>query len=77
MTSALIRFDPACHFAHLEGGVTRLLRYSRLLPVINHENRQCGFAQQEAMVEGGVIKSAFCRHPIAPFIRKRDKRSLN
>ncbi len=41
--------------------------YSRLLPVINHENRQCGFrAAKEAMVEGGVIKSAFCRHPIAP-----------
>ena len=41
--------------------------YARVLPAINHENRQCGFrAAKEAMVEGGVIKSAFCRHPIAP-----------
>lgn len=41
--------------------------YARVLPVINHENRQCGFrAAKEAMREGGVIKSAFCRHPIPP-----------
>ena len=40
-------------------------KYADVLPVINHENRQCGFrASKEAMVEGGVIKSAFCRHPI-------------
>lgn len=40
--------------------------YARVLPAINHENRQCGFrAAKEAMVEGCVIKSAFCRHPIA------------
>ena len=39
--------------------------YFRVLPVINHENRQCGFrATKEAMKKGGVIKSAFCRHPI-------------
>ncbi len=41
--------------------------YARVLPTINHENRQCGFrGTKEAMVEGGVITSAFCRHPIAP-----------
>lgn len=41
--------------------------YARVLPAINHENRQCGFrAAKEAMVEGGVIRSAFCRHPIPP-----------
>ena len=41
--------------------------YARILPTINHENRQCGFrAAKEAMVEGGVIKSSFCRHPISP-----------
>ena len=55
-------------FAHMEGRRDEAVEgYSRLLPVINHENRQCGFrAAKEAMVEGGVIKSAFCRHPIAP-----------
>ncbi len=41
--------------------------YARVLPTINHENRQCGFCgTKEAMVEGGVITSAFCRHPIPP-----------
>ena len=41
--------------------------YARVLPAINHENRQCGFrAAKETMKEGGVIKSAFCRHPIPP-----------
>ena len=41
--------------------------YTRILPVINHENRQCGFrAAKAAMVAGKVIKSDFCRHPIAP-----------
>ena len=41
--------------------------YGKVLPVINFENRQCGFrAAKEAMVEGGVIQSAHCRHPIAP-----------
>jgi 4-hydroxy-tetrahydrodipicolinate synthase len=41
--------------------------YARVLPAVNHENRQCGFrAAKAAMVEGGVIGSAFCRHPIPP-----------
>ncbi|MFS4438169.1 dihydrodipicolinate synthase family protein [Paracoccaceae bacterium GXU_MW_L88] len=41
--------------------------YSRILPAINHENRQCGFrAAKAAMKEGGVIASDFCRHPVAP-----------
>ncbi len=39
--------------------------YDKVLPIINHENRQCGFrATKEAMVEGGIIKSSYCRHPI-------------
>ena len=41
--------------------------YNRALPVINFENRQCGFrAAKTAMMEGGVIASDFCRHPIPP-----------
>ncbi len=41
--------------------------YARVLPAINHENRQCGFrSAKAAMVEGGVIASDFCRHPIPP-----------
>ncbi len=41
--------------------------YARVLPAINHENRQCGFrAAKAAMFEGGVIGSEYCRHPIPP-----------
>ncbi|HCP01319.1 MAG: dihydrodipicolinate synthase family protein [Alphaproteobacteria bacterium] len=41
--------------------------YERTLPLINHENRLCGFrAAKVIMKEGGVIQSDFCRHPIAP-----------
>ena len=40
-------------------------KYNDILPLINFENKQCGFqATKIAMKEGGVIKSAFCRHPI-------------
>ncbi len=53
---------------HLAGDREAALEaYARVLPAINHENRQCGFrAAKVAMAEGEVIKSAFCRHPIAP-----------
>ena len=39
--------------------------YNQVLPIINYENRQCGFrAAKAAMLNGKVIKSDFCRHPI-------------
>ena len=39
--------------------------YNRVLPLINYENRQCGFrATKTVFKEGGVIKSDVCRHPI-------------
>ena len=39
--------------------------YNNILPLINFENRQCGFrATKTVMKEGGVIKSDFCRDPI-------------
>ena len=41
--------------------------YNNILPLINFENRQCGFrATKTVMKEGGVIKSDFCRDPIKP-----------
>ncbi|QGG79531.1 dihydrodipicolinate synthase family protein [Litorivicinus lipolyticus] len=44
-----------------------IAQYARVLPVVNHENRQCGFrSAKAAMMAGGVIQSDFCRHPIAP-----------
>lgn len=50
--------------------------YVRVLPAINFENRQCGFrATKVVMEEGGVIQSAFCRHPI-PALHPQTKAGL-
>lgn len=69
MTSAMIPdlIGPVVR-DHLAGNRDKALAgYARVLPAINHENRQCGFrAAKAAMVQGGVIKSDFCRHPIPP-----------
>ncbi|WP_170783243.1 dihydrodipicolinate synthase family protein [Ruegeria lacuscaerulensis] len=53
---------------HLAGRVDEATAaYGRVAMVINHENRQCGWQScKAAMVEGGVIGSEFCRHPIDP-----------
>ncbi len=41
--------------------------YARVLPLINYENRQCGLrACKTVMMEGGVIKSDYVRHPLSP-----------
>lgn len=41
--------------------------YARCLPLINHENRQCGLLSAKILMkEGGIIKSDIGRHPIAP-----------
>jgi 4-hydroxy-tetrahydrodipicolinate synthase len=41
--------------------------YARLLPLINFENRQCGWrACKAVMKEGGVIASEHVRHPTRP-----------
>jgi 2-keto-3-deoxy-L-arabinonate dehydratase len=41
--------------------------YCRWLPLINHENRQCGLAASKALMkEGGVIACDAVRHPISP-----------
>ena len=53
---------------HLAGRTNEAIEaYARVAMVINHENRQCGWQScKAAMVEGGVIKSEYCRHPIEP-----------
>ena len=69
MTSAMIPDQIAPVLRHHAAGDrdAALAAYARVLPAVNHENRQCGFrAAKAAMVEGGVIGSEFCRHPIAP-----------
>ena len=41
--------------------------YERLLPIINFENRQCGWRScKVVMKEGGVIASEAVRHPTRP-----------
>jgi 2-keto-3-deoxy-L-arabinonate dehydratase len=43
------------------------LAYSRILPLINYENRQCGLrATKTVMAAGGVIESDAVRHPLEP-----------
>jgi 4-hydroxy-tetrahydrodipicolinate synthase len=78
MTSATIpdQIKPVIT-AHLSGDrAAAVAAYARVLPAINHENRQCGFrAAKESMVEGGVIKSAFCRHPI-PRLHEKTRAQL-
>jgi len=50
--------------------------YNRVLPLINYENRQCGFrATKTVFKEGGVIKSDICRHPI-PSLDEKTKKGL-
>jgi 4-hydroxy-tetrahydrodipicolinate synthase len=41
--------------------------YARWLPLINHENRQCGLAACKALMHaGGIIASDAVRHPLPP-----------
>lgn len=69
MTSALIpELIKPVVTNYLDGNTeTAAEIYDRLLPVINFENRQCGLrATKEALAAGGVIESAFVRHPQTP-----------
>ena len=54
--------------AHLEGRRDEAKEiYARLLPLINFENRQCGWRScKTVMKEGGVIASDHVRHPTRP-----------
>lgn len=52
-----------------------LAQWTKCLPLINHENRQCGLrACKVVMKEGGVIGSDHVRHPLKPMTpRTRDR----
>lgn len=52
-----------------------LAQWTRCLPLINHENRQCGLrASKTVMKAGGVIRSDHVRHPLKPLSpRTRDR----
>lgn len=53
-------------------------QWQRCLPLINHENRQCGLrAAKTVMMEGGVIGSDHVRHPLKPMSARTRQRLLD
>ena len=54
-----------------------LAQWQKCLPLINHENRQCGLrACKTVYAEGGVIESDHVRHPLHPMTERTKKRLL-
>ncbi|SMX50112.1 dihydrodipicolinate synthase family protein [Maliponia aquimaris] len=54
-----------------------LAQWARCLPLINHENRQCGLrATKAVMMAGGVIGSDHVRHPLSPLSDRTRARLL-
>jgi 2-keto-3-deoxy-L-arabinonate dehydratase len=54
-----------------------LAQWQRCLPLINHENRQCGLrAAKTVMQAGGVIGSDRVRHPLKPMSERTKSRLL-
>lgn len=52
-------------------------QWATCLPLINHENRQCGLrATKVVMKEGGVIGSDHVRHPLKPMSERTKARLL-
>jgi len=80
MTSALqpdqIRRIVTRHRAgDLEGALDQ---WQHCLPLINHENRQCGLrAAKTVMMAGGVIGSDHVRHPLKPMGERTRARLLD
>ncbi|TWG97325.1 dihydrodipicolinate synthase/N-acetylneuraminate lyase [Mesorhizobium sp. J18] len=55
-----------------------LAQWKLCLPLINHENRQCGLrAAKTVFMEGGVIGSDFVRHPLKPMSQRTKDRLLH
>jgi 4-hydroxy-tetrahydrodipicolinate synthase len=54
-----------------------LAHWTACLPLINHENRQCGLRATKAVFkEGGVIGSDHVRHPLKPMSERTRSRLL-
>ncbi|SPH25026.1 L-2-keto-3-deoxyarabonate dehydratase [Defluviimonas aquaemixtae] len=57
---------------------TALKQWKLCLPLINHENRQCGLrACKTVFAAGGVIKSDHVRHPLKPLSERTKSRLLD
>ena len=55
-----------------------LNQWKLCLPLINHENRQCGLrAAKTVMMEGGVIGSDYVRHPLKPMSPRTKDRLMS
>jgi 4-hydroxy-tetrahydrodipicolinate synthase len=80
MTSALLpdRIRPIV-IDYLEGRHgDALAGWQACLPLINHENRQCGLrAAKTVLKEGGVIRSDHVRHPLRPMSSRTRARLLD
>lgn len=79
MTSALFpeKIKPIVT-EYLAGNHDAALDHWKLcLPLINHENRQCGLrATKTVFAAGGVIKSDHVRHPLKPLTERTKNRLL-
>ena len=54
-----------------------LVHWQKCLPLVNHENRQCGLrACKTVFAAGGVIKSDYVRHPLKPMSSRTKTRLL-
>ena len=64
---------------YLEGDLDGALAQWKLcMPLINHENRQCGLrATKTVFKEGGVIRSDKVRHPLVPLSDRTKARLLD
>ena len=79
MTSALLPDKVRPIVTAYSGGdlEAALAHWKACLPLINHENRQCGLrAAKTVLMEGGVIHSDFVRHPLKPLSPRTKNRLL-
>lgn len=54
-----------------------LAQWQKCLPLVNHENRQCGLrACKTVYAEGGVIRSDHVRHPLRPLPARTKERLM-
>lgn len=79
MTSAMLpdKIRPIVTEYRAGNAEAALAQWKLCLPLINHENRQCGLRAAKAVFkEGGVIASDHVRHPLRPMSERTRARLL-
>lgn len=79
MTSALLpdQIRPIVTLYRAGDTAAALDQWKRCLPLINHENRQCGLRAAKTVLQaGGVIGSDYVRHPLTPLSDRTRARLL-